>query len=232
MTPEPPSAEKQALLTATIRDLAPAFLQASNLGETDDRSDLYWLIDYLAFAVDQAYPKIPCAGGCSECCTNQVFRVSSREWAIVKRGIAKLTPESRAELFAYNRTTFGPHRDRLEALAVAWTAGVIADPALHDGLASGCPMLVAGRCSIYTDRPGMCRGFGYFSASIGERTTMLMCHQRGPDWLRYLESTGIEQLPMPSWNPVQRKLEALSAGGAVKPMPLWLLDAEADASVS
>ncbi len=224
MPPDPPPLEAQQLLTATIRDLAPAFMQASNLGESDDRADLYWLIDYLAFAVDQAYPLIPCSGGCSECCTNQVFRVTGREWAIVKRGIAKLGPAARTRLLTQVHAIWGPYRAPLEAVAAAWSAGAIADPELHKAMPSGCPMLVEGRCSIYADRPGMCRGFGYFSAAIGARTSMLMCHQRGPDWLRYLESTGVEQLPMPSWNPVQRKLEALSAGQPVRPMPLWLLD--------
>lgn len=199
-------------------------MQASNLGRTDDRDDLYWLIDYLCFAVDQAYPRIPCAGGCSDCCTNQLFRVSAVEWAAVKRGMQAMPAGTRAAVYAHAREVYGAHREALEGLAAAWTAFERPDPELHHIAPKPCPLLVDGRCGVYTDRPAICRAFGYFSATMGEKSSVLMCHQRGPDWIRALEADGVENLPMPSWNPVQRKLEALNGGAPIKPLPLWLLD--------
>lgn len=217
----PPGA---ALLQATIRDLAPSFPRAANLGATDDRADLYWLIDYLCFAVDQAYPRIPCAGGCSDCCTNQLFRVSRAEWAVARRGLAQLPAGVREAVYAHAREVYAPHRATLEALAAAWTAGERPDPALHAAAPKACPLLLDGRCGIYQERPAICRAFGYFSATVGEQASVLMCHQRGPDWIRALEEAGVENLPMPSWNPIQRKLEDLNGGAPIKPLPLWLLD--------
>lgn len=222
--PQAPMPAGAALLQATIRDLAPSFPRAANLGATDDRNDLYWLIDYLCFAVDQAYPRIPCAGGCSDCCTNQVFRVSAAEWAVAKRGLAQLPEATRRAVHAFAEEVYGPHRGTLEALAAAWTVGDRPDPALHAAAPKACPMLVDGRCGIYHERPAICRAFGYFSATVGEKASVLMCHQRGPDWIRALEEAGVENLPMPSWNPIQRKLEALNGGQPIKPLPLWLLD--------
>ena len=231
-TPAPPPQEPAgatpagaALLQATIKDLAPSIPRATNLGATDDREDLYWLIDYLCFAVDQAYPRIPCNGGCSDCCTNQLFRVSAAEWGTVQKGLAAMPEGTRAAVYAHNRAVYGGERPRLEALAAAWTAGERGDPAHHHGEPRGCPMLVEGRCGIYADRPAICRAFGYFSANIDAKPLVLMCHQRGPDWIRALEADGVENLPMPSWNPIQRRLSELSA--QIKPLPLWLLDAEA-----
>lgn len=224
-TPAPSSTPAgAALLQATIRDLAPSFGRATNLGETDDRADLYWLIDYLCFAVDQAYPRIPCGGGCSECCTNQLFRVSAAEWAVVRRGLAALPAGTREAVYAYNHTIYAAHRANLEGLAAAWTAGERAAPALHADTPSPCPMLIDGRCGVYADRPAICRAFGYFSATVDDKASILMCHQRGPDWIRALEADGVENLPMPSWNPIQRKVEELNGRRPIKPLPLWLLD--------
>lgn len=224
----PPGA---ALLQATIREMAPHFGRAENLNGSGDRRDLYWLIDYLGYAVDQAYPRIPCANGCSECCDNQVFRVSTLEWAEVRQGLLALDTETRALVVAHAVTVYGPYREALEGLAAAWTAGERGDPALHKATPITCPALVNGRCSVYHERPAICRAYGYFSATVDDKPSILMCKQRGPAWLDYLMSTGTEQLPMPSWNPVQRHLEALNGGQPIKPLPLWILDEEAALSV-
>jgi Fe-S-cluster containining protein len=85
-------------------------------------------------------------------------------------------------------------------------------------------MLVDGRCSIYAHRPAICRGYGYFSATVAGNASLLICQEEGPAWIRHLEDSQVDQIPMPNWNPVQRQLEAMNPSGEIKPLPLWLLD--------
>jgi Fe-S-cluster containining protein len=221
---EPVLPATAALLQATIRRSAPAIPQTDNLGQSGDERDLYYLLDYLSFAVERAYPEIPCGQGCSYCCNNQVFRVTDLEWQTLKSGLLALDESQRAGVFARARAEFGAHREALEQMATLWSAHERVEPDLHRSTPKGCPMLVEGRCSVYEDRPAICRGYGYFSATIEGTASLLICQQLGPDWIRQLENAGIEQVPMPNWNPVQRQLEQLNGQGAIKPLPLWLLE--------
>lgn len=222
----PPSAP---LLQATIAQVAPHIPAADNLGATGDWRDIYYMLDYLCFAVDRAYPEIPCGKGCSHCCHNQVFRVTHAEWEVVRQGLLEKPAAEREAFLARAREMYGPHRADLEAMAERWTAGEKAPSELHERAPKSCPLLQDGRCSIYEHRPAICRGYGYFSATIGDTASLLICQQEGPDWIRHLEASQVDVLPMPSWNPVQRHIEQLNVGRAIKPLPLWLLE-EADHS--
>ena len=214
-----------SLLQATLAKTAPMLLQADNLGGSDDWLDLYYLLDYMCFAVDQAYPQIPCSKGCSHCCRTAMFRVTRAEWEVVRRGLSELPDAERAHYLAKAREVYAPHRATLEALADHWSRGEAAPAELHETTPKVCPMLGAdGRCSIYAHRPAICRGYGYFSATVKSEPSLLICRQEGPAWIRHLEETQVEQLPMPNWNPIQRQLERLNPTGEIKPLPLWLLD--------
>ena len=219
-----PALPSLSLLQATIRSVAPSIPAANNLGTSGDYFDLYWLLDYLSFAVDQAYPAHPCRQGCSECCHNQVFRVTEAEWRVAREGLLQLDPTQREGILARAETVYGPFREAMEALAAAWTAGERPDPALHRDSPKTCPALEDGRCSIYAERPAICRAYGYFSAQVEGRPSLLICHQRGPAWVEALEAEGVTDLAMPNWNPVQRQLNQLNASGVIKPLPLWLLE--------
>lgn len=227
MQPQTPATA--ALLQATIRQMAPHVPLADNLGATSDWRDLYYLLDYLCFAVDRAYPEIPCAKGCSHCCHNQLFRVTAAEWAVAREGLMAMPEPTRRSVLDAAVAMYAAHRADLEAMAAAWTEGAPVPLEAVTRAPKSCPLLLEGRCSLYAHRPGICRGYGYFSATIAEGSpSLLICKQEGPAWIRHLEETGIDQLPMPNWGPVQRQLEAISGGGAIKPLPLWLLE-EAEA---
>ncbi|MEB3221060.1 MAG: YkgJ family cysteine cluster protein [Candidatus Sericytochromatia bacterium] len=214
-----------SLLQATIRTIAPAIPDADNVGRTGDRRDLYWLIDYMAYAVDQAYAGHPCGRGCADCCRNQLFRVSEPEWERLREGLAAAPFEVRAGILARAQEVYGPRREVLEALAAAWTAGERPDPAWHQAAPRVCPVLGAdGRCSLYDERPAICRAFGAFSATVEGTSSVLICHQHGPAFLDGLAQAGTVDLTLPNWNPVQRRLQALAPGGMIKPLPLWLLE--------
>ncbi|HEY9722606.1 MAG TPA: YkgJ family cysteine cluster protein [Oscillatoriaceae cyanobacterium] len=221
-----------ALLRATIAQVAPQIAKATNLGQSDDTQDLYYLLDYLSFAVDQAYPQIPCSKGCSHCCKKNVFRVSRVEWERVQVGLNGLAPEARAAALDRAREIYAPHRERLEAIAEYWTRHDNPPNELLEEAMLPCPMLDGGRCGIYADRPAICRAYGYTSAVVKGESRLLICREEGPSWIRHLEDTQVEAFPMPSWNPVQRKIEALNGAGPIKPLPLWLLElAESEANV-
>jgi Fe-S-cluster containining protein len=222
MQPQLPASA--GLLRATIAATAPHIPVADNLGVTDDWRDLYYVLDYLCFAVDAAYPEIPCAKGCSHCCKTNLFRVTRLEWEIVKRGLAEMPADRRDRILADTRATFGPHRAALEGLAAAWSAGEVPDVSLHHAAPKACPMLIEGRCSAYAHRPAICRGYGYFSATVAQNASLLICQEEGPTWVKHLEDTQVDQIPMPNWNPIQRRIEALNPTGEIKPLPLWLLD--------
>lgn len=223
MPPEPSPAP--SLLSATIRAMAPAIPSATTLGEQDGPEDLYWLIDYLAFAVDAAQPAHPCRQGCFDCCRNQVFRVSEPEWERVRGGLSALPQASREAILARTHAMYGPHRPVLEKMATAWSAGERAEPAWHEAAPKACPVLAEdGRCSLYAERPAICRAYGAFSATVEGKTSVLICQQHGPGWIATLEAEGAADLTLPNWNPIQRRLLALAPGGMIKPLPLWLLD--------
>jgi Fe-S-cluster containining protein len=221
MQPNQPASA--ALLRATIAQTAPLIPVADNVGQSNDQQDIYYLLDYLCFAVDRAYPQIPCSKGCSHCC-KQLFRVTQLEWTTFKQGLAEMPAETRDAILARTIEQFGPHRETLERMAAIWTAGERLPEELPQQTPMGCPMLIDGRCSNYSHRPAICRGYGYFSATINETSFLLICRQEGPSWLNHLESTHVDQFPMPNWNPVQRKLEALNGPAPIKPLPLWLLE--------
>lgn len=219
-----PAAPLPSLLQATIRSVAPSIPAATNLGDSGDQADLYWIIDYLSFAVEQAHPANPCAQGCSDCCHNQVFRVTAPEWDVARTGLLALAAEQRARIVQRTEAVYGPFRPALEALATAWSAGERPDPAWHQNTPKTCPALENGRCSIYAERPAICRAYGYFSAQVDGKPSLLICHQRGPAWVEALEGEGVTDFAMPNWNPIQRKLNELNDSGLIKPLPLWLLD--------
>ncbi|MDB5102128.1 MAG: hypothetical protein JWM80_6549 [Cyanobacteria bacterium RYN_339] len=214
-----------ALLQATIRQTAPAIPQADNAGVSGDPRDLFYLLDYLTFAVDRAYPEIPCTKGCNHCCHNQVFRVTALEWANVRGALFAMRPDERQETLERTEALFGAYRSELTTMAELWTRGERVPESLHEPTPKTCPMLGGdGRCTVYEARPAICRGYGYFSATIDDVPRLLICKQEGPGWIHHLEDTGIDQLPMPNWNPVQRRLETLNEGQPIKPLPLWLLE--------
>lgn len=210
------------LLRATLVQIAGQIARADNLGETDDTRDLYYLIDYMSFAVERTYPQIPCFKGCSHCCSKSAFRVSAVEWRRVRAALDALPAEARIETLARNRKLYGEHRERLEALALAWSRGE-SPPRIFD---LDCPMLVSGRCSIYADRPAICRAYGYSSAEVNGVHKLLICKEETEEWFRQMEAPEVPPFPMPRWNPIQRKIEALNGVEAVKPLPLWLMELE------
>lgn len=90
-------------------------------------------------AWEQYQSQMQCKAGCFSCCRND-FRISLVEALTVRNAVSALVPDVQDAI-----------RENLSGLNEQ----------------SLCPLLVAGQCSIYEERPLLCRVFG-FPVSDGE----------------------------------------------------------------
>lgn len=191
-----------------------------NVGKSDDWADLSYLVDYLAFKVGKSLPSHPCQEGCDGCCMGPVaFPVTEIEWEGIRgyldrRGMLERYREAARSLFS-----FEGERELLERLASGWERKE--DPVVP-AESWVCPLLVEGRCQVYAVRPLICRAYGFFAVLLDEKETLLMCQRMGEVFREKLERE--KTVPLPMWEPFRRRLREIN-GGAVKPLPLWLLEA-------
>jgi Fe-S-cluster containining protein len=200
---------------------------ATNVGESDDVKDLYYLIEFLVFLVENEYPAIPCKAGCSQCCIDSGLpRVTALEWRHIHGYMAKTMPEGlRAQVISQNEAL---HRPQLELFLQeqARIAAPKTDLPLPPFGCSQCPFLIEGMCTIYPVRPAICRAYGYFTWRRGpdQGSQVFACQMAAETLLDSLRSQGTETLAMPVWNRFQEKLYALNGEGAmIATLPLWLL---------
>ncbi|PIQ28000.1 hypothetical protein COW36_03360 [bacterium (Candidatus Blackallbacteria) CG17_big_fil_post_rev_8_21_14_2_50_48_46] len=199
---------------------------ASNVGESDDVHDLYYLIEFLVFLVEKQYPAIPCKAGCSQCCIDSGLpRVSALEWRHIHRYLLEMPATDRQRILAQNEQMHRPQVDLFlnEQLRLLQPEAKIPLPPFG---CTQCPMLVEGMCSIYPVRPAICRAYGYFTWRRGpeQESQIFACRMAADTLLEALQQAGDETLAMPVWNRFQEKLYALNQGqGAIATLPLWLM---------
>lgn len=191
--------------------------------------DLNYLIDFLVYLVDQAYPFIPCPTGCSNCCVDSGLpRTSALEWAHIHRYISEqMPPEILLKVIEQNETRHRPQYQQFLA-EQARIENPDTDLPLPDFGCKECPFLIEGRCSVYPVRPTICRGFGYFTWRPGkERDSQIFACQMAADTLL----DGLRQInspyaALPAWNPISDKVYALNreqSSGVMATLPLWLM---------
>ena len=128
---------------------------------------------------DRSPGVIPCASGCSACCHGP-FDVSVADVALLGRGFAKLAPEPRAEVMRRARALLEKAQTREPGWRPPHAVEALGDErfdALCDALGDEpCPLLDdAGRCSIYEDRPLVCRLIGLPMKTPAGRTIENCC---------------------------------------------------------
>lgn len=111
--------------------------------------------------------ELACRAGCFGCCVG-LFEISLPEAALVRAGVARLSPEAREDVLR--------RADRIAADTAAVFPGdpgtglldpdrsEEADDAYFEAVADrACPMLElpSGRCRIYEERPVTCRTYGF-----------------------------------------------------------------------
>ena len=139
---------------ARLDELLPA------LRAIDDR-----LIEAVVARHENAGERISCRKGCSACCRVQPVPVTPPEALALARLVDAL-PEPRRRAA---HTSFAAARDRLRAAGL-YDVFIRRDPGLtrkaataaahrYIGLGLACPFLVDDACSIYPDRPFVCRQY-------------------------------------------------------------------------
>ncbi|MBU6430339.1 MAG: YkgJ family cysteine cluster protein, partial [Cyanobacteria bacterium REEB65] len=155
-------------------------------------------------------------------------RVSAAEWQVLEGFLATQDETWVAQLLARNESLYGAFRADLCKVAEHWQRVVgQGDPNPHlAGLPTVCPALEDDRCSVYDARPLVCRAYGYFAHRIQDVETLLICREYGKGFLDSLKAQGLENAPLPNFEPFARQARRLNPSPLVKPLPLWLLEWE------
>ncbi len=219
---------QEQILRQQLAQLGQALPLANNLGLTQDMQDIYYLIDFFTYLVDQTYPEIPCPTGCSHCCVDSGLpRVSSLEWQLIYTHILQLEEDVWQRILAQNEQF---HRPQLPQFLEEQKriAAPDTDLPLPQFGCKQCPFLLDGKCSIYSVRPAICRGFGYFTWRRGpeQESQVFACQMAADTLLEALQQRGSQQAVLPVWNRIADKiydLEAEQGADIVATLPLWLL---------
>ena len=117
--------------------------------------------------------EVACRAGCFGCCG--LFEISLPEAALVRAGVARLSPKDRQDVARRARRISEETAASFPGDAVS---GLLdserseeADDAYFEVVADrACPMLElpSGRCRIYEERPVTCRTYGFAWAKDGE----------------------------------------------------------------
>lgn len=103
---------------------------------------LYDEVDRTLAAFLKEHPAARCAPSCQQCCHEPAPLVSAVEYYLIEQAIAGL-PQNMKESIVQ---VAAQGRQQLEA---------------GDGDRMTCPLLHAGRCLVYAQRPYLCRSFGH-----------------------------------------------------------------------
>lgn len=155
-------------LAEALLDAHDRVWKTTNMGETRDESDLFYVIDQLSAGVVAAHPASLCYSGCGRCChyPTGFFDIFPQEWNLIRRYIET---EWEPERFQHMLRRF-----KLEHLPRLWRIKLhewlmnLPLPLLptRQALPLHCPFLEKDRCSIYPVRPFPCRTFGHFTAKL------------------------------------------------------------------
>ena len=116
-------------------------------------SRLHLEIDARVQSIRENHPDWLCGKGCDQCCRRlaDVPQLTATEWALLRDGLAALTPPSLQEISR-----------KMAALAAAAARPIV------------CPLLdpSTGACPVYAQRPVACRTYGFYA----QRDLGLYCH--------------------------------------------------------
>lgn len=185
--------------------------KVNNLGETDDWQDLYYLVDYLTFAVGKELPEHPCRRGCAECCRSApLFPVTTVEWNAIRRKYPELVKQKE------RAKAFQEILPLMEKMSEVWSSGQKPDAPPYP---QDCPFLENGACLVYDARPLICRSYGFFTLKIDAAERLLMCPQAG-DSVR--QRIGDGEFPLPRWEPYRKAVHILNRDQKIAPLPFWI----------
>ena len=155
---------------------------------------------------------VPCRAGCSACCHGP-FDISIADALLVREAVRALPAQVRAAIEMRARAL----EDRIKGLAPGWEAaeGLTAlgeeafDEICETLAAEPCPLLDQGQCTIYQDRPMICRVIGLGIVTPTGRIIENACPiaDQFPDYM----ALPPQPLDLESWEETERAcLEAAS----------------------
>lgn len=219
------------LLEKTIIQCWHYLNRANNLGKSNDYLDVYFIIDYLSYAVEEAYPQIPCKSGCSMCCSDTGLpRVTQIEWVLILDYLkSEVNQNTLSKILKQNREL---HLNQKSSLQLEVKR--LKDPNFKekppDLNCKYCPFLIDNLCMVYPVRPSICRGFGYFSFRPyhEQSSTIFACFMAAETLLNSLSEIGIENVLLPVWNKISDKIFELNKlqNGEISLIPLYLFENE------
>jgi Fe-S-cluster containining protein len=169
----------QAALAAAYSDIGAKVARATNIGQTHDERDLYWLIGQNVRQTSGAYGDFLCFAGCSQCCYNLPF-VTGLEWERLYPYLTASGEDAQSRLLERTYHWFGHLLPRMVLAPGATMASLIElnQTLTAESTAAGhhCPLLVDDRCSVYEGRPMPCRAYGHFMQRVDDqRVSAYMC---------------------------------------------------------
>ena len=191
-----------------------------NIGNSNDFRDIYYLIDYLVYAVEQIYPQIPCKPKCNECCKGLIsFPVTGLEWKLIKNYMfSSINTDTQskifkqAEYFQQQQINFSLNN----IMQLYKMINKLTDLE-HENLV--CPFLIDDLCSIYPVRPVVCRFYGYFilkAENPSDEHSVCMCKSA-------FTQHRIEELILPACNKFIDKIRELNRlYNKVETLPVWV----------
>jgi len=99
--------------------------------------------------------RIRCRQGCDDCCS-RLFQISELEAAEVSRAVDALPAAARAQVVRRSERYLEIRGEMLRRTGYVESWGALPRPDAR----LPCPLLDAGRCLIYADRPRSCRLYG------------------------------------------------------------------------
>lgn len=167
--------DEAILADSEAHPLAEALLDAhdrvwttTNMGQTRDENDLFFVIDQLSQGVVATHPSSLCYSGCGRCChyPTGFFDIFPQEWALIHKYIeTEWEPERLQEMLRRFRLEHAPLLWWIKILEGLMGLSITILPK-RKALPLHCPFLENDRCSIYPVRPFPCRTFGHFSAKM------------------------------------------------------------------
>ncbi|MBC7542041.1 MAG: YkgJ family cysteine cluster protein [Candidatus Sericytochromatia bacterium] len=194
----------------------------TNLGQSHDDKDLYWLLGQVTRTVSESLPEFLCGKGCSGCCRGDSLPiVSALEWQTLYEHLLQLTPTTQAQIIAETLAQYGAFLHMLLPGRLGYMDGETfrivpkaAEATVH------CPLLVDNACSIYAGRPLTCRTFGHFvRLEAGEYDTF-MCDMAKV----HVASVFPTGTTLPVANPYEQHVQQLAGRADTRAMlPLWIM---------
>jgi Fe-S-cluster containining protein len=216
-------------LQETIVSYADHINKSTNVGLTENKKDLYHLLDTLVDSVKATFPTVPCRDKCSACCVSYGLpRVTAIEWQPIHKYILNnFTDEQRETVIKQALEWHGPQVDELlkeqARIQEPHTKRIKEESPRPKFKCGHCPFLINNSCSIYPVRPAICRAYGFFTIRIEGKSQLFTCNMAADEIIGMLREKGVEHWALPVWDKFAEKIYELNGENVVSTLPVWLM---------